>query len=158
MTVLATLWIVVTLSGCAPGSGIPVSPAGTGEEGRILALVRQGLEALRKGDASAITDACESDVTYYSVEQDSLLVGRPALEEMYGPPTGQIAYDHFALINPTVRIFGDLAVLAFDFASYGTADESELRTRWRSTHVLHRNEGGWRIVHIHWTLLESRLR
>ena len=54
----------------------------------VLSIVTDGLERLRKGDPRGITDACAEDVTYYSVEQDSLLVGRQILEEMYGPPTG----------------------------------------------------------------------
>jgi hypothetical protein len=97
-------------------------------------------------------------VTYYSVEQESLLVGRQTLLEMYGPPANKIFYDHFELINPTVQTFPDVAVLSFDFASFTTADNSQLRTRWRSTYVWARLDAGWRIVHIHWTLLENNLQ
>jgi hypothetical protein len=123
----------------------------------VIGLVADGLERLRTGDPRGITNACAEDVTYYSVEFDSLLVGRQTLEEMYGPPTGQTYYDHFVLVNPTVQVLGSTAVLAFDFASYTTADDSQLRTRWRSTQVLTRTDADWRIVHIHWTLLETKL-
>jgi len=123
----------------------------------VLALVTDGLERLRIGDPGGITSRCAEDVTYYSVERDSLLVGRQALVDMYGPPTGQTYYDHFDLINPMVRVYGAIAVVTFDFASYGDANESQLRTRWRSTQVLRLAGDDWQIVHIHWTLLESNL-
>ena len=124
----------------------------------VLSMVRDGLERLRNGDPRGITDVCAEDVTYYSVEHDSLLVGRRTLEEMYGPPTNRTYYDHFDLINPTVRVLGDVAIVAFDFASFTTGDDSQPRTRWRSTYVLALLEPGWRIVHIHWTLLENNLQ
>jgi len=123
----------------------------------ILALVTDGLEGLRLGDPRGITSRCADDVTYFSVELDSLLVGRKALEDWYGPPTGQTNYDHFDLIDPQVRLYGGMAIVTFDFASYGSADASQLRTHWRSTQVLRKTGSEWEIVHIHWTLLENNL-
>ncbi|MFC1499547.1 YybH family protein [Candidatus Zixiibacteriota bacterium] len=133
-------------------------PSEAATAGEIIALVTDGLEGLRTGDPGRITGRCADDVTYFSVEFDSLLVGRTALEEMYGPATSQIYYDHFDLINPVVQIFKDTAVIAFDFASYTTTDDSQLRVRWRSTQILHRTASGWKYVHIHWTLLENNLQ
>jgi ketosteroid isomerase-like protein len=124
----------------------------------IIAIVEDGLERLRNGDPRGITSVCAEDVTYFSVEQDSLLVGRLTLEEMYGPPSDQTHYDHFDLINPTVQVHGDVAILAFDYESFTTEDDSQLRTRWRSTHVLARVDADWRIVHIHRTLLENNMQ
>jgi hypothetical protein len=149
--------ILMLSGGCqAPSDAVP-RPSDAEVAKDVIALVRKGLDGLRRGDPTGITDACADDVTYYSVEFDSLLVGRAALVEMYGPPTGETSYDHFDLVNPTVQVLDDVAVLAFDFASYTTADDSQLRTRWRSTQVLRRIDTHWRIVHIHWTLLENRL-
>jgi len=150
--------IFMMLGGCGAGSKADsLPPDDSSVADTVIGIVTDGLERLRLGDPTGITNACTDDVTYYSVEFDSLLVGRQALVDMYGPPTGQTSFDHFDLINPTVRVYGDVAVLAFDFASYTTADDSQLRTRWRSTQVLARVHPGWRIVHIHWTLLENRL-
>lgn len=158
LTSLLVPAIALTVCGCAVSSAAAHSAAVDGDlTASILALVTDGLERLRLGDPRGITSRCAEDVTYYSVEFDSLLVGRKALEEMYGPPTGQTSYNHFELISPMVRVYGDVAIVTFDFGSYGSADESQLRTRWRSTQVLRFVGDDWQIVHIHWTLLENNL-
>lgn len=158
MRISAIVFVTITVAFCICGLG---SAGGANDDQvaeTVIAIVKDGLERLRNGDPRGITDNCAEDVTYYSVEHDSLLVGRQTLVEMYGPPTNQTHYDHFDLINPTVQTHGDVAVLAFDFASFSTEDNSQLRTRWRSTYVLARFNAGWRIVHIHWTLLENNLQ
>jgi hypothetical protein len=118
MVILLTLMLV---SGrCLAASGTPAPPSADEDTAAaVIAVVRDGLESLRTGDPGGITNACAEDVTYYSVEQDALLVGRQALVELYGPPTGRTAYDHFDTINPQVRVYGEgnVAVLAVDFAS-----------------------------------------
>lgn len=157
MRISAIVFAAITVVFCICGFG----SAGGADDDQVaetvIAIVKDGLERLRNGDPRGITDICAEDVTYYSVEHDSLLVGRQTLVEMYGPPTNQTYYDHFDLINPTVQTHGDVAVLAFDFASFTTEDNSQMRTRWRSTYVLARFDAGWRILHIHWTLLENNL-
>jgi hypothetical protein len=156
-TSLLVFALALFVGGCAVSATAGRAPVSDDVRASILALVTDGLERLRLGDPRGITSRCAEDVTYYSVEFDSLLVGRQALEDMYGPPTGRTYYDHFDLINPMVRVYGEMAIVTFDFASYGDADESQLRTRWRSTQVLRLTGGDWQIVHIHWTLLESNL-
>jgi len=157
LTSLLVPAIALSVGGCAVSSAAAHAAVDDDVSASILALVTDGLERLRLGDPRGITSRCAEDVTYFSVEFDSLLVGRKTLEEMYGPPTGQTHFDHFDLINPMVRVYGDVAIVTFDFASYGSADESQLRTRWRSTQVLRLVRGDWQIVHIHWTLLENNL-
>lgn len=147
----------VILGGCEAGSEAKAPPSAESVTEDVIAVAWDGLNRLRSGDPTGITDACAESVTYFSVEQDSLLTGRQTLVEMYGPPTHQTYYDHFDLIDPQVRVYGNVAVLTFDFASYTTPDDSQLRARWRSTQVLTRNDTGWQIVHIHWTLLENLL-
>jgi ketosteroid isomerase-like protein len=152
------IFVTITVAFCICGFASVSSADDDQVAEAVIAIVKDGLERLRKGDPRGITDVCADDVTYYSIENDSLLVGRQTLEEMYGPPTDQTYYDHFDLINPTVQVHGDVAILAFDFASFATEDDSQLRTRWRSTYVLARFDAGWRIVHVHWTLLENNLQ
>lgn len=154
--VIVLVSVTVALCICVFGSSVGAEEDQV--KAAVIAIVKDGLEKLRNGDPRGITDACAEGVTYYSVEQDSLLVGRQALVELYGPPTNQTYYDHFDLINPTVQTHGDVAVIAFDFASFSTEDDSQLRTRWRGTYVLARFDAGWRILHIHWTLLENNLQ
>jgi len=159
MRIAEYLMIICALifSGCSPRSTNDDQTTGDEIADTVIAIVSDGLEGLRIGDPGRLTGTCAEEVTYYSVELDSLLIGRQNLEEMYGPPTDQIYYDHFDLIRPTVQVFDDTVVLAFDFASYTTSDDSQLRTRWRSTQVLYLIESEWQIVHIHWTLIENNL-
>lgn len=145
LTFLIAPAVALTLGGCGVSSTTDRAPDDDEVRSSILALVTDGLERLRLGDPRGITSRCAEDVTYFSVEFDSLLAGRPALEDMYGPPTGRTNYDHFDLINPQVRLYGDVAVVTFGFASFGSADTSQMRTRWRSTQVLRRAEDGWEI-------------
>jgi ketosteroid isomerase-like protein len=52
-----------------------------------------------------------------------------------------------------VRVYGDTAWAEFywDFAATFRSDGKPLATKGRETQVYHKAEGGWRIVHVHYS-------
>ena len=72
LTSLLVPAFALSVGGCAVSATAGRAPVGDGVRASILALVTDGLERLRLGDPRGITSRCAEDVTYYSVEFDSL--------------------------------------------------------------------------------------
>ena len=52
------------------------------------------------------------------------------------------------MLNPLVRVAGDVAVLTFNYVI--KFEKNGQVSRWNTTEVYERRKEGWRIVHTHW--------
>ena len=64
---------------------------------------------------------------------------------------GKVKIDRDEIIDPLVQVIGDAAILSFRFVSHG----SEGSMRWNCTEVYKRLDGGWKIVHTHWSFTKA---
>ncbi len=117
----------------------------------ILALERGALDRWGRGDPDGFLEISDPDVMYFDPFVPGRLDGRPALEELYATLRGKIHIDHYEMINPKVQVFGETAVLTFNFVSH----RSEGAMHWNTTEVYRRRDGQWRIVHTHWSLTQA---
>ena len=63
------------------------------------------------------------------------------------------------MIDPKVQWHGDVAVLTYNLASDWRRPTGERGTaRWNATAVYARIDGGWRMVHNHWSFTQPALR
>jgi len=79
--------------------------------------------------------------------------GLSALRKYYAELRGQIFIDSNEIVDPEVKVQGEIAILTYCFVSRGGGDEM----RWNTTEVYRRGIDGWRIVHTHWSFTQPVL-
>jgi hypothetical protein len=120
----------------------------------ILALERAAMDRWAKGDPDGFLEISDASVTYFDPFVEKRLNGLSELRTLYGKLRGQIRIDRYQFIEPRVQVAGDMAVLSYNFESYG----NEQTLRWNTTEVYERKSGVWRIIHTHWSLTQPQLK
>ena len=121
---------------------------------RIVALERVALDRWGAGDPDGYLEINAQDVTYFDPFVDGRLDGLAALTAWYEQIRGKIKIDRDEIIQPSVQVIGDAAILTFRYASHG----SEGSMHWNCTEVYQRFEDRWKIVHSHWSFTKPALR
>lgn len=116
----------------------------------IIALERAALDRWGKGDPSGFLEILAPEVVYFDPYLERRLDGREALERYYEALRGQVQFDRYELLNPKVQLYGETAVLTFNYVSYG----GEAQNRWNCTEVYRRAGGRWQIVQTHWSITQ----
>ncbi len=124
----------------------------------IVGLERAALERWAKGDPSGFLEISAPQVTYFDPMLEKRLDGHAALSALYETARGQIRLAGFDLVNPRVEAAGDLAVLSFNFVSWGDDGVPGPMSRWNCSEVYRRIDGRWLIVHTHWSLTKPDLK
>ena len=114
----------------------------------IIELERAALTRWLNGDPSGFLELSDEDVVYFDPFVERRIDGLAALRAYYEPLRGKIHAERFEITSPLVHHVGDVAVLTFNFASYG-GNENALR--WNCTEVYRRRANGWRIIQTHWS-------
>jgi hypothetical protein len=123
----------------------------TDATGLILALERGALDRWGNGDPTGYLAISAEDVSYFDPLCARRIDGHPTLTEYYRPIAGMIRIEKDEIIAPRVQIYGEVAILSFQYVSHG----SEGAMRWNCTEVYaHRGEA-WRIVHTHWSFMAA---
>jgi hypothetical protein len=113
----------------------------------IIALEKAALERWGKGDPSGFLEISAQDVVYFDPFVKKRLDGIEALKNYYEGARGKIRIERFELLNPRVQIYSSIAVLTFNYASYG----GESVSRWNCTEVYCFREKRWQIIQTHWS-------
>jgi ketosteroid isomerase-like protein len=119
----------------------------------VIALERAALERWAKGDPGGFLDICAPDVVYFDPFLDFRIDGLDALRLYYEAIRGQIQLDRFELLNPHVQSIAWMAVLTFNYVSYG-GNQNEFR--WNCTEVYRKDAGNWRIIQTHWSFTNPK--
>jgi len=113
----------------------------------IINLERAALDRWGKGDPSGFLEICAPDVVYFDPFLKRRLDGLDELTAHYEGIRGKIQIERYELLNPLVQGSEALAVLTFNYASWGNEGES----RWNCTEAYRRDAAGWRIIQTHWS-------
>ncbi len=116
----------------------------------IVALERKALDRWANGDPSGFLEICAPDVVYFDNTLERRLDGRDALTSLYEKVRGKIHVDRYDLLNPKVQVFGDAAVLTYNFVGY----VGPTAHRWNCTEVYRRAPDNWRIIQTHWSVTQ----
>ncbi len=119
----------------------------------LVALEHAALVRWCSGDPSGYLKISAPDVVYFDPFIERRIDGLQALSAYYETIRGIIGAERFEILNPVVQCSGDMAVLTFNFVSYG-ANQTEMR--WNSTEVYRQLASEWRIIHSHWSLTKPR--
>jgi hypothetical protein len=119
----------------------------------IIALERAALDRWGRGDPSGFLEISAPDVSYFDPFLERRIDGLEALAAYYEGIRGKVRIARHELLNPTVVHAGDLAVLSFNFVSYGGNEDA---FPWNCTEAYRRDAVGWRIVQTHWSFTKGR--
>jgi len=114
----------------------------------VVDLERAALTRWLDGDPSGFLEISDEDVVYFDPFVARRIDGLSALRDYYEPLRGKIYAERFEILNPLVQHAGDLAVLTFNFVSYGGNEDA---LRWNCTEAYRRRTAGWRIIQTHWS-------
>lgn len=114
----------------------------------VLALERAALTRWLDGDPSGFLEISDDEVVYFDPMVPRRIDGLAALRAYYEPLRGKIHAERFEILNPLVQQVGELAVLTFNFVSYGGNEDA---LRWNCTEVYRQRAAGWRIIQTHWS-------
>ena len=119
----------------------------------IINMERAALDRWGRGDPDGFLEISAPDVAYFDPFLPGRIDGLSALRKYYAELRGQIFIDSYEIVDPEVKVQGELAILTYCFVSRGGGDEM----RWNTTEVYRRGADGWRIVHTHWSFTQPVL-
>lgn len=148
-----------------PGAPARVLARGSGREKEaanvqdtIMKTEDSAMEAWRRGDPMRWVEISDEEIVYVDPALDAPVVGRKAYARYLEPIKGQVLYDASEYVDPRVAVYGDTAVLTYNYHSLKKdADGTARRTSfWNTTEVYRLVEGAWKIVHTHWSYIRHR--
>jgi ketosteroid isomerase-like protein len=119
-----------------------VSLGATKDHEAVLHAERRWSEALVKQDVSALKELYADDLVYVHSGGNR----ETKTEFIRRVETGGLKYDSLELVNPEVRMYGDVAIVNGMFDVRVTSDGSPINTRVVYIHVYARQAGTWRMV------------
>jgi ketosteroid isomerase-like protein len=120
---------------------------------QIINMERAALDRWGRGDPDGFLEISALDVAYFDPFLPERIDGLSALRKYYAELRGQIFIDSYEIVDPEVKVQGEIAILTYCLVSRGGGDEM----RWNTTEVYRRGADGWRIVHTHWSFTQPVL-
>jgi uncharacterized protein (TIGR02246 family) len=135
------------------------APAQEARPADIIALEQGALDRWARGDPDGYYAIMADDITYFDPRTARRVDGLPALRKMFEPFRGTFTIDRVELVNPDVRIHGDVAILTTNLISRGARQKGGPKrdVPWNTTEIYRRINGRWRIVHSHFSYTTPKL-
>lgn len=113
-----------------------------------IVLEKQALEQWNNGNPDGFIDLSTDDVVYIDPAFENKLVGKKALEDYYNTIRGKIKIDQYEMINPTVQLLPEVAVLTYNYEVQ--RDGQTFRMNCTEVYKLD-SSNQWKIIHTHWS-------
>ncbi|MDD4142657.1 MAG: nuclear transport factor 2 family protein [Bacteroidales bacterium] len=117
----------------------------------IIALERQALEQWNNGNPNGFINLSADDVVYIDPAFENKLVGKKVLEDYYNTIRGKIKIDRYEMINPTVQLSAEVAVLTYNYEAQ--RDGQTFRMNCTEVYKLE-SPNQWKIIHTHWSFVQ----
>jgi len=162
----------IRLTVCVLACGLMASCAVPTQEGRgsgdplleeLVALERSALDRWITLDPQGYLDLYAPEVTYFDPTAEGRVDGLEAMRMRLAPmKNAKLPFKdpRYEMTGPKVQRHGDVALLTFNLASYGTLpDRPEgVLARWNSTEAYRRVDGKWKIIHSHWSYIRPEVK
>lgn len=125
----------------------------------IFRLEDGAMEQWRQGDPLRWVEISADDISYIDPELLSPVIGIEAYREYLKPLIGKVAYDGSEYVKPRVALYGNTAVLTYNYHSLIKDKDGDLKKTsfWNTTEVYSLIGDEWKIVHTHWSYIDHRL-
>ena len=151
---LPTLVLIVLAAAVTLGHAVHARQADP-----IVALERAALDRWGKGDPGGYLELYARDVTYFDPAREKRVDGMDAMTKILEPIRGLVKIDRYEMIGPHVYRSGDVAILTYNLISHSRRpDGSAGVTRWNISAVYRQIDGGWKIVHHHFSYTKPELK
>jgi len=124
------------------------------EKDRILALERAALDKWKEGDVTGFLELAADDISYFDPSLTSRLEGKEAMTKHLMAAHKTFTIPRYEIINPQVRIEGNMAVLHFNLQNYD--DKDSPASRWNSSEIYVLRDGRWQLWHSHWSVVKKQ--
>ena len=123
-------------------------------EQAILAKERQANDQWSAGHPSGFSVNFASDITWFDdIAAQSRIEGRENMQNYFKSLEGKIPPHKYELVDPKVQLYGDIAILTFQYHS--TMPNGEPGPPWKVTSVYHLSNNDWQVVHANWSLVNK---
>lgn len=124
-----------------------------------MSLENGAMERWRRGDPWGWTEICAEEVTYIDPGLTKPIEGLDAYKEYLKQVEGKIDYQISEFIDPKIKRYGNLAVLAYNYRDAKTEADGSIveESHWNSTEVYCLIDDKWKIVHTHWSYIDHKL-
>lgn len=118
----------------------------------IIAFEKQALALWNDGNPDGFLDLSSDDVVYIDPAFANKLEGKKALEDYYNTVRGKIKIDQYEMINPTVQLTAEVAVLTYNYKVQRDGQTFSMNC----TEVYKLDlSNQWKIIHTHWSFIQS---
>ena len=129
----------------------------------VISLERSALDRWIRADPDGYLGLYAKDATYFDPFRERRVDGLDELNELAATMRGvslPFTDPRYDMIDPVVRVEGNVALLTFNLVNYGkplgSAEETVL-ARWNATEVYCEVDGAWRLIHTHWSFTQPQL-
>jgi ketosteroid isomerase-like protein len=123
-------------------------------EQAILTEERRALDRWAEGNPLGFVAAGAEDITYFDdIAAHRRIDGLAAMRSYAESLRGKIPPHRYELVDPKVQVYGDVGILTLRYHPFES--DGNAMTRWKATSVYRRTDGGWRIVHAHWSMVKE---
>lgn len=114
----------------------------------IIKKERGALDRWKTGDTFGFVDIAADDITYFDPNIEKRVTGIEEFREYFASFRGTFSFPRYELLNPHVQLYGETAILTFNFVGYS---ENGKEDKWNTTEVYRMRDGDWKLVHSNWS-------
>jgi ketosteroid isomerase-like protein len=124
----------------------------------IFRLEDGAMEQWRQGNPMRWAEISADEISYIDPNLVSPIIGIEAYRKYLRGLIGKISYDASEYVKPRVALYGNAAVLTYNYHSLCRGENGALKRTsfWNTTEVYGMREGRWKIVHSHWSYIEGK--
>ncbi len=128
-------------------------PDAAQDEAAVRAVIDREVAAFNGEDLKALSEiwAQNEEITLVDVPPPGLFDGWSRIAGAFRDFFDRVSEIHLTVDDVRIRVSGDIAYATYGWAMTGKVGERPLVDRGRATAVYRRVDGGWRMVHAHYS-------
>lgn len=119
---------------------------------QIIGMEKAALDRWKTGDTFGFVEIAADDITYFDPFLEKRVTGLKEFTDHYASFRYSFNFPGYELLNPDVQLYGDTAVLTFNFEGTGNDGSKNL---WNATEVYHKFNDDWKLISSHWSSTKS---
>ncbi len=126
----------------------------------IIEKEKKALMRWGDGDPFGYIEIAAPEIVYFDPYTDMRVDGLDALRKFLTPLMGKIHNEYFELINPKVQVYGNVAILTYNYISFKKTKNPLWESRWNCTQIFALLDDDWKLIQSHWsrTLADLKLK
>jgi ketosteroid isomerase-like protein len=149
---LLSLAILLSLNGA--GQMLAQAPASGSDQDQLRQLLKKYAESVDTLDLNLASEIWSHDAAVSFIHPRGTEIGFTQIEENFLENTmGTFSQRELLLENPVIHVYGDTAWSEMTWTFHATVKNGGMKitTTGRETQIYHKENGVWRIVHVHYS-------